>query len=71
MNVRETLGQAMTTGDLPRVKRIVDRLRTHGLGLCDPFNYADLLAFAQRAVPGITKQAWETMLEQIDNLEVE
>lgn len=66
MKLREALAEAYGKNDLKTAGRIIDRLRFHGLGPCAPFNYEDLLKFAQDAIPGLDRLQWDAFLYEID-----
>ncbi len=69
MTIKQALADAIQRHDLAALRRIVDRLRTAPPAPCAPFGYADLLALAQRAVPGLTPEAWEMLLYEVDSEE--
>lgn len=67
--LKETLANAFAARNLSAARVVVDRLRTKGLGNAPPFDYADLFAFAGRAIPGIERATWDAFLGQIDEAE--
>jgi len=66
VTVGEAFGEAFAKRDLPRMRRLVDRLRTRGLPPALPFDYEDIFAFAKDIVPGIERAEWDAFLAEID-----
>lgn len=63
MKLHERLSQAVREQDAATVGRIADRLR--GMGA----TYQDILAFAQKHVPGLTSGEWDDLLSESEDLE--
>lgn len=74
MTLREAMRaaiEAARAGNVADLRRMVDRLRFRPPAPCAPFDYEDLLAFAERAMPGLSRPEWDALLAEIDDSESE